>query len=514
MARSNKEKGQQTEEPEQGQKEQELMQEQSKAQGQEEHDDQSEGTSHVSETEQEEGVAGMGGAEIVTRSKAKLSLKAKLGGEKLDQVQEAEGKETKGTNKGKKRKIEYCIENSSESEWESEESIELNRKVARPNTSTNETNKTITFKTIDDREDVGKGGKVKRKGGHKSKASKEQVKSRSSTYKKERRRGINHGKELREVVKELKKIKHSLGKKRRDSSEESSESSGSSSESERESRKDSSESDRDSSGEDEQTGKRRRDDEWGVDRPTLKHLSDLAGGKFLDSYVPSSLPLSTFVKNKVKKKIWTHKYVDFVKLLDEEERPKRNSFALEVVNGKVSKSKKSVHLPTFRLWDKSFMVFISVHASNPDKNVDKGKLINDLLCYRQTIMEMSYQNYDWARYDRKFRQFVENTKQPIYNYRMQDLIETCKIGKNVSSIRDINNRNVDRGKTSEVCYGFQKGECTRTACRFQHRCQTCNGTSHGSRYCRIRKERELKKFNYQGKGGPNNTNKKENANTG
>ena len=97
----------------------------------------------------------------------------------------------------------------------------------------------------------------------------------------------------------------------------------------------------------------------------LKHLSNIAGGSLTGSYVPSSLPLGSFVEKKYKRKIWAHKYIDFTKLLDVDERPKKNSFQLEVVQGRIQKSKRLNEITSFKQWDNSFMVFLSVHASNP-----------------------------------------------------------------------------------------------------------------------------------------------------
>ena len=293
---------------------------------------------------------------------------------------------------------------------------------------------------------------------------------------------------LKKLAKELDRIKQTLNRKIQASTSDSSEESEFSSESNNDSSNsdsDSSESEWDSEGE-EGSNKKSKGRTLENQQPAMNHLSELAGGR-PGSYIPSSLPLSTFVKDKVKKKVWSHKYIDFSKLLDIEERPKGNSFALEVVNDRISKSKKSVHLPSFRMWDKCFMVFLGIHASNPDKRVDMGSLVNNLLCYRQTILDLSYQHYEWARYDRKFRQFIENTKQPIYNYRMQDLAESCKHAKNWTG-NSVTNKNFqqrgERNNIPGVCHRFQNGTCTASYCRCQHICRKCFRSNHGSSICK------------------------------
>ena len=87
------------------------------------------------------------------------------------------------------------------------------------------------------------------------------------------------------------------------------------------------------------------------------HISDLAGGLPSGSYIPSSLPLHTTVSDKLKKKVWALKYVDFVKFLDVDEAPKKGKISLEISKGKITEAKRNERrINDFKLWDKAFMV--------------------------------------------------------------------------------------------------------------------------------------------------------------
>ena len=73
------------------------------------------------------------------------------------------------------------------------------------------------------------------------------------------------------------------------------------------------------------------------------------------------------------------------------------------------------------------MVYMSVHAANPGKtNVSVGELINRLLRYKSTIIGLLNQGIDWAKYDRRFRLYIEGLKIPNFQYKMHDLVGECR----------------------------------------------------------------------------------------
>ena len=122
------------------------------------------------------------------------------------------------------------------------------------------------------------------------------------------------------------------------------------------------------------------------------------------------------------------------------------------------------------------MTYLNIQAVNPklNKNLSVGDLVNRLLCYRQTIINLKTRGYNWARYDRKFRKYIETAKEPLFQYRMHDLAETCA---NTQSDRESFPSRFQKGRgrqfstSHRACIDFQKGKCTYGAtCKYQHRC--------------------------------------------
>ena len=237
------------------------------------------------------------------------------------------------------------------------------------------------------------------------------------------------------------------------------------------------------------------DSEEGAESDSSSGESDVSesGGHQGDSYYPKSLPLHTWVGKSLKKKIWDLKYVDFSKLLDKEERPKNNR-TLELIRGKLMEVDKGESRYNFRLWDKAFMVYLSIHAANPKgyPGITTGDLVNRLLCYRETIISLMTRGYNWARYDRKFRVYIEGTKEPLFQYRMHDLAESC--------VRTMERREMDRPKNNrfqkskgqygpgsgadnaKLCFDFQKGNCRfGNACKYSHKGDSSGRQGHASR---------------------------------
>ena len=221
------------------------------------------------------------------------------------------------------------------------------------------------------------------------------------------------------------------------------------------------------------------------------HVSKITGGdKHAGVYTPCSLPLGSFINSKIKQKIWNNKYIDFIKLLDKEARPAKGSISLEIKGGRVQKAKENKEsLQNFKLWDEAFQVFMAIHASNPTPKVEIGEIINRLICYRKTIQEMANQGHDWAKYDRKFRMYLEGQGDPAFNIRVMDLYEQCrKSNWGGNNNTEYKNRNRWEGNTQfkkgeALCYRYQEGECTYKSCKFTHKCRVCLQFGHGSNRC-------------------------------
>ena len=94
------------------------------------------------------------------------------------------------------------------------------------------------------------------------------------------------------------------------------------------------------------------------------------------------------------------------------------------------------------------MTYLNIQAVNPklNKNLSVGDLVNRLLCYRETIINLKTRGYNWDRYDRKFRKYIETAKEPLFPYRMHDIAET---GANTQSDRESFPSIFQKGRSKE-----------------------------------------------------------------
>ena len=204
----------------------------------------------------------------------------------------------------------------------------------------------------------------------------------------------------------------------------------------------------------------------------------------------ASIPIDASIADKIKKKIWKGKFVDFRYLLDPEERPtKQRKLQL-----KISAVDSEVHtvaaqepgpLADFALWDKAFHVFLAIIMKGSNKpNLD------NLLIYRRSVQTMKQAGGDWERYDSKFRAAMTYLpKQMKWQHRQYDLWDDCmrrgKVDTKKPGHVQVKNNNPKFFPGSRVCYLFQRtGKCHRLPdCPFNHVCSTCNSPSHGSANC-------------------------------
>ena len=226
--------------------------------------------------------------------------------------------------------------------------------------------------------------------------------------------------------------------------------------------------------------------------------SDNSGTKRRESTWGASIPIDASVSERIKKRIWKGKFVEFRYLLDPEERPaKQRKLQL-----KISAVDSEVHsvaaqepgpLASFSLWDKAFHVFLSIFMKKCKGNSSQN--LDNLLIYRRTIETMHLAGGDWERYDTKFRtaMAVLPKKEIQWERRQFDLLDDCirrreheakKPGQSSSS-KGNSSRFFQGGKAKGFCFVFQKyGKCDkRDDCHFKHACSNCNATAHGQLQC-------------------------------
>ena len=229
-------------------------------------------------------------------------------------------------------------------------------------------------------------------------------------------------------------------------------------------------------------------DEGETNTPLAQHLNQLTGGEHQMEHRPRSIPFHVFVETKVKKQIWKHKFIEFSKLLDKDEQPKeKGEWSIEVHEDKIRRVSKNEEnlIQNLYLWDKAFFTFLSVHTVNP-----KGcsaELINNLLCYRQTIHDLSRNGGNWKKYDRKYRLYVHNSGDTNYNLKLHDLYDQCNrytAGQKLASTGAKRGNWNNAGKNQSLrCHAFNKGTCFRRDCRYAHACDTCRRPGHGAFNC-------------------------------
>ena len=175
-------------------------------------------------------------------------------------------------------------------------------------------------------------------------------------------------------------------------------------------------------------------------------------------------------------------------MLNSSERPKSlDKWIIQITKDSIDTKTTNDNLITnFTLWDKAYHIFLSIHSANPLGN--NGKLITDLLSYRETVLELYKSNGNFAKYDQLFRRYVQNSGNRCYNVRLTDLYQRC-----LSSPRVPNESPQARSNQPPsyeiLCRKFQEGACTYRFCKFEHRCEKCSYRSHGSKDCRVQTRR-------------------------
>ena len=217
------------------------------------------------------------------------------------------------------------------------------------------------------------------------------------------------------------------------------------------------------------------------DSPLKEHLYNVAGGSKNFIY-NDSIPLHAFIDKRLKKKIWGFKFIDFMKLLDKDDRPKSDKFTLEISDSKLAKIKSNeANFQSFQLWDKAFSIYLSVQANNP-KGVSP-KLIDGLLQYRITILDICRNGGNWSKYDTKFRKFVHNSGQPIFAHRIPDLYHQCLLDKKGKSSNTKQNLQKQSNFQKQACFNWNLGQCDYRNCKYSHVCRKCKSSAHTASKC-------------------------------
>ena len=225
-----------------------------------------------------------------------------------------------------------------------------------------------------------------------------------------------------------------------------------------------------------------QEDSDAPESPILQHLSNVSGGSSFQTSL--DVPLHSFVDKKIKKKVWKFKFIELASLLDKEEQPKKGKWSLEIMDSTVQKVFSNEHnqIQSWNRWDKAFNIFISIHLNNP--KLKSVQLIDSLLSYRQTILEIMRQGGNWSSYDRKFRKYISNLKRPIFGQRMPDLFMQCLNDKQKSNFQTKSKpQRFQNYQKKGFCIKFNKFQCFDKSCKYLHACTECKSMQHGAAKC-------------------------------
>ena len=193
--------------------------------------------------------------------------------------------------------------------------------------------------------------------------------------------------------------------------------------------------------------------------------------------------ISSHVPLSIKIKVWSYAYMDLGTLLesttnpDEEEEfdliPDRNTNKIAI-----RLTTKHHNINTFSPWNKAFRVLTELLA------IKWPNLCLPLVQYSHLINEQAgkFPFSQVYAYDKHFRHQVAADLLTPWN----------QIDKQLWS-RELHGQHPTWDKVSSqqqdnfcVCFDYNKGKCTRTQCRFPHKCSKCARPGHPATNCRRR----------------------------
>lgn len=190
----------------------------------------------------------------------------------------------------------------------------------------------------------------------------------------------------------------------------------------------------------------------------------------------SGLLAGESLSDKLKYKIWEHKYVDFYDIIyPDHEHSYSLSFNNQESGGSLELLPRKRRALNPREWNAAFDDFFAVYVCRYPHD------ITELLSYSKFIKELMESGSNWAYYDSQFRKDRELTKCKWSVIRIDLQIKASRMGNNTSTIdnnylRPKSNRSfVPKG----FCFKFHSREarCFNQSCPWKHQCPRC-GYAH------------------------------------
>ena len=225
------------------------------------------------------------------------------------------------------------------------------------------------------------------------------------------------------------------------------------------------------------------------------HISVLSGGQpnlgSIEAPVfsePISVPISSQIPSKLKRKIWANKYVDFATLLPNySTQPKQQKFTLQLSNDSTFNLVPQSYnrITQIEQWTSALIRFVAVHSEKYPQEASQ------LMKYGEVIRDLAFRRpgLSWYNYDMQFRHLRETI---AYRWdRIQyDLWVPAATFYNampgLNRPRQQVNLNGNRRNGNpflrNCCWAFNRSGCTKQDCIFPHTCGLCRG-SHSAKQC-------------------------------
>ena len=143
-----------------------------------------------------------------------------------------------------------------------------------------------------------------------------------------------------------------------------------------------------------------------LSKATRAHINVIAGGQPKQNVIqppsfaePISVPISTQIPSKIKRKIWANKYVDFATLLrNYSSQPKQQKFTLQLGNDSTFNLVPQYYnrkITNVAQWTSAFLRFVAVYSEKFPQDsaqlMKNGEVTRDLACRRPGLF---WYNYD------------------------------------------------------------------------------------------------------------------------
>ena len=223
------------------------------------------------------------------------------------------------------------------------------------------------------------------------------------------------------------------------------------------------------------------------------HVSSLGGSRA----VSMARPLDLGIDPKIKGKIWANQFIDLNVLL-----PNNRQEKIELVdNGDgvlTFKKSNSGKIRTIDRWLEAFHIFVAIYASSYPNDTP------DLMRHATIVQRLSKQAGDEAAlfYDENFRLWRQDNPNGLPWGSISSELQNEALAMGFSKKQN----HSFQGKTKQIpkkpCFRFNNsnGQCQRTNCPYDHKCQKCGGP-HGKKLC----TRNIQNNDFKTNRGPKRT---------